>query len=85
MNVRFFAIASALVVTAGCHTMQGVGEDLYAGGQKVDSVFKKKPANDTNTTLTTTPGTYSSPSDTQRLHPSPDSWAAAPSSNTRTQ
>lgn len=55
MTPRFVAIASMSAFVAGCNTMQGVGEDISAGGQKVEDV-KDRSAGDSNAGTTSTPG-----------------------------
>jgi predicted small secreted protein len=36
-----FAIATALAVLAGCNTMQGLGEDIERGGEKLQGAAEK--------------------------------------------
>ncbi len=48
-NLRLIGIAAALACVAGCNTVQGVGEDITAGGRKVEDVLKKdQPASDSS-------------------------------------
>ena len=55
MITRIVLIAAAAAVIAGCNTMRGVGEDVQAGGNKVEDVLKKDKS-----TTDTTPSTPSS-------------------------
>ena len=83
MNPRFVAIAAMAAFVAGCNTMHGVGEDISAGGRKVEDVLKKdRPAGDSNggTTSTSTPATSGS-----STGPAPDTSVSTPPSGTQTQ
>jgi entericidin B len=36
-----FAIAAAIALLAGCNTMQGLGQDIERGGEKLQEKAKK--------------------------------------------
>ena len=41
MNYRFAIALAAIALVAGCNTMHGIGEDVSAGGRKVEDALKK--------------------------------------------
>ena len=51
MNPRFVAIVATVAFLAGCNTMHGVGEDINAGGRKVEDVLKKDKRQATRTSV----------------------------------
>ena len=92
MNLKCVAIAVAVAFIAGCNTMHGVGEDISAGGRKVEDVLKndKKPASESSSTSSTvntpsTPGAATSGADADRTRTSPDTSMSTPPSGTSTQ
>lgn len=86
MNPRFVAIVATVAFIAGCNTMHGVGEDIDAGGRKVEDVLKKdKPASDSNVDTTSTPAPASSGSNTDNAGRAPDTSMSTPPSGTKTQ
>ena len=42
MNYRLAIAAAAIACMAGCNTMHGIGEDVNAGGRKVEDVLKNR-------------------------------------------
>ena len=93
MNMRIVAIAAAALI-AGCNTMHGVGQDISAGGQKVEDVLKKKPATETNGSNANTPATSNpvttpepatSGAGTDRSGRAPDTSMSTQPSGTSTQ
>jgi predicted small secreted protein len=55
MKLLLVGLAAASVLVAGCNTMQGLGEDITAGGNKVEDVLKNDEKDDTSGTDATTP------------------------------
>ena len=39
--VRFLALASALAVLAACNTVEGLGQDVQAGGRAIEKAATK--------------------------------------------
>jgi predicted small secreted protein len=87
MNRSFVALAAAIVFTAGCNTMQGVGKDISAGGDKVVGFLKRdQPADGSSINPPADPDPATTGSDTNRIPAAPeDSSAATPPSGTSTQ
>lgn len=99
MRLRIAAIAAGIALIAGCNTMHGVGEDISAGGRKVEDVLKKDKSSPSGTTGSDTTGTSSnsnanSPAaaPVEPSTPSPrtapdasDTSMSSPPTNTRTQ
>ena len=85
MNPRFVTTAVALMFIAGCNTMHGVGEDVSAGGRKVEDVLKKdKSAGDSSGT-TSTPAPATTGSNPDNSGRAPDTSMSTPPSGTKTQ
>ena len=42
MISKLILIAAMAALTGGCNTMRGVGQDIEAGGNKVEDVLKKQ-------------------------------------------
>ncbi len=82
MNYRFAIALAAIACVAGCNTMHGVGEDISAGGRKVEDVLKKDKSTGSSSTTTTTPSTPSSPTSSGTTTPSDSSMSRSPSSTT---
>ena len=78
MNYRFAIALAAVAFIAGCNTMHGIGEDVSAGGRKVEDTLKK----DKSSPSTTTP---SSPATTNPSTTPSDTSMSRPPSNTTTQ
>jgi predicted small secreted protein len=86
MNPRFVVIAAVAAFVAGCNTMHGVGEDISAGGRKVEDVLKKdRPAGDSNGGTTSTPAPATSGSNADSTGRAPDTSVSTPPSGTQTQ
>jgi len=87
MNRNFVALAAAIAFMAGCNTMHGVGEDISAGGRKVEDVLKKdKPANDSNVNTPANPDPDTTGATADRMPTAPaDTSASTPPSGTSTQ
>jgi predicted small secreted protein len=86
MNPRFLAIVATVAFLAGCNTMHGVGEDIDAGGRKVEGVLKKdKPAGDSNAGTTSTPAPATSGSNGDSTGRAADTSMSTPPSGTKTQ
>ena len=86
MNPRFVAIVATVAFIAGCNTMHGVGEDINAGGRKVDDVLKKdKPAGDSNVGTPSTPAPATSGSNADNTGRAPDTSMSTPAVGTKTQ
>ena len=90
MNYRFAIALAAIACVAGCNTMHGIGEDVSAGGRKVEDVLKKDKSTGDSSTTTTTPST-TTPSTTTPSSPTTsgttqsDSSMSRPPSSTTTQ
>jgi predicted small secreted protein len=91
MVLRLAAIGAAAALIAGCNTMHGVGEDIKAGGDKIEDAFsKKKPANDTSNTNSNvntpaTPNSATGGSDADPTRTVPDTSMSTPPSGTSTE
>jgi predicted small secreted protein len=96
MSYRFVLALAAMACMSGCNTMHGIGEDVSAGGRKVEDVLKKDkstdrssttPGNSSSTTTTPSATTPSSPATTgpatdRSTTPSDSSMSRSPSSTT---
>jgi entericidin B len=41
MLMRMFGVFLAVVVLAGCNTMEGLGKDIKKGGQKIEKAAER--------------------------------------------
>ena len=87
MNRSFVALAAAIAFMAGCNTMQGMGEDISAGGNKVEDVLKRdKSANDSNVNTPANPDSAATGSNADRMPTAPaDTSVSTPPAGTSTQ
>ena len=87
MNYRFAIAIAAIAFIAGCNTMHGVGEDVSAGGRKVEDVLKKDKSTGSSSTTTTTPSSPATtgPSTDGSATPPSDTSMSRPPSSTTTQ
>jgi len=88
MSYRFAIAAAAIVCMAGCNTMHGIGEDVSAGGKKVEDVLKKDKSTGSsstttgNSSTTTTPSSSSTTTNGSTTPPSETSMSRSSSSTT---
>jgi predicted small secreted protein len=80
MNPRFAIAFAAMALIAGCNTMHGVGEDISAGGRKVEETMKKDKS-----TGATSPTTTNSSSPATTAPSSPAAGGTTTPSGTTTQ
>ena len=61
MISKTILIAAMAALIAGCNTMRGVGQDIEAGGNKVEDMLKKDKSNTDGTPSTSSPDVTTSP------------------------
>jgi PAS domain S-box-containing protein len=86
MNRSFVAVVAAIAFLAGCNTMQGLGKDITAGGNKVEDVLKKdEPEKDANVSTPANPDQSTTGSTTDRSPAASGDTSASTPSGTSTQ
>jgi predicted small secreted protein len=61
MISKMILMAAVAALTVGCNTMRGVGQDIEAGGDKVEDVLKKDKSNTDTAPSTTSPDVTTNP------------------------